>query len=914
MDQGVSLFQGNPSIQVADNSVDYDEEEEDRRRRGAEIQNELDRMFEDETADESEHFNNNFGAQGNPQQPWQMRAPTQGGTFIPVAGDMPRQGGEDGQMQRILEIRTQEAFELKKTLANEKKAHEMEMGKLEKCLAIANAEKERAIMTRTQANDLLVESKAKCSELNSTVARLQAKVQELQKQNSDMLVEIDSTNRMLKDSEMERRRVEGNALQRKEQLREMERKEAEVEKLQQQVNGLLKKVDDRELELRTWEKRYKELERSREAIIVEKTDTINDLMRTLGETQEQCNDLLSRPDLKHENFQLKQHIGALEKQADEMQKRIEGLTMQLHSTNQEMNLMETLADGSPINFVTADRKLPSSTPLSVETKHLTIRDELYRSLGALKEKREDIRKLQEEVRAKSLEIESLKEANNNSLIKIAEYEKEVMKLTQKLRLYEKESKGNHRISDGSDDLKEITCKFCGEFSDTAQTLLRESQVEIEKLKNEYCSLSSAKNDLLREINELKSQDFVKQLERLQNECDSLKRALEDKEDTIREKEKLIEKHKWDFEKEVAVHKEKHEKDKLENITKWRSQRNDSRDCSNCLNQLSDITKQEIANIQLQKDCANYLREINHLRAELKESADTVNDLHARLGLKEEQNRVIADLKEQAAKFGEFIKNCSTASTPQKVDSRDASVSTSPDMEGGYRDPGLIDQYAKAYAEEIKKLELEHRQKELRAEEAFRKLTAYRDEMQKEFEQKIHILRVAILSERKEYEQVIKDKETEMEHSTEEHNKIVNKYKQDLNRLRQQIEELQQMVRELKKQNETEKNAVMDLMTEWNLEKKNVKLREVEMRRLLEETTQKYEGAKQKALNYKKYSEQQDAHMKKEYDRIKQSYESYKIKLEQRLDELKKNYEKIMDEKITKMEDEYVRKLERFKET
>uniref|UniRef100_A0A1B0DDI4 Uncharacterized protein n=1 Tax=Phlebotomus papatasi TaxID=29031 RepID=A0A1B0DDI4_PHLPP len=352
-------------------------------------------------------------------------------------------------------------------------------------------------------------------------------------------------------------------------------------------------------------------------------------------------------------------------------------------------------------------------------------------------------------------------------------------------------------------------------------------------------------------------------------------------------------------------------EKLESITRRRSFRNDSDDCSNCLNQLADVTRQEIQNIQLQKDCANYLREINHLKAELKESADMINDLHARLGLKEEQNRVIADLKEQAAKFGEFIKNCSASSTPQKVDSRDASVSTSPDMEG-FSNPALYDQYAKVYAEEIKKLQMEYAEKESRAEEAIKKLSAYRDEMQKEFEEKINMFKVVILSERKEYERLISEKEFERSRSVEEHNKIVNKYKQDFNGLRKQIEELQEMVRELRKQNETEKNAMMDLMTEWNTEKESVKLREIKMQRLIDDTVKKYELAKEKAENYKKYAEQQDAHMQKEYNRIRDSYEKSKIVLEERIEKLRSDYEKITQEKIDKIQKEYARKLDMLK--
>lgn len=528
-DPGVSVFQGNPSIQVANNSVDEVEEEEDRKRRHGELQEALENLVGEDSADESELYDPPYEREAV-RGDWMMKHGAQGRNF--KSSDVE----EVAQLRRLLEIASQENFQLKTSLGTELKARDEQIGKLEKHLAIASAEKERANMTRAQTNDLLVESKTKCSELNSTVARLQFSVQELQKQNSDMLVEIENTNRLLRDSEMQLKMAENNARQRKEQLRETERKNAEVDLLQEQVNGLLKKVEDRDMELKTLEKKYRDLERSREALLVDKTDTINDLMRSLGDTQEQCNELLSRPDLSHENFQLRQKVLALEKQAEEMQKRINILTSQVEATNRDLNLMETI----DTKFLDTDGKLPSSTPMSGDAKYLNVREELYRALAGLKEKREEIRKLQEEIRTKNSEIESLRQSNNDSLIKIAETEKEIMKLTQKVRLYENEEPS----------------------SGITQNLLKESQMEIEKLKNEYCSLSSAKNELMREINELKSQDFVKQLERLQSECESLTENLKAAMDAVKEKDKIIERQKWDHEKEMAKLKEKFEKGKF----------------------------------------------------------------------------------------------------------------------------------------------------------------------------------------------------------------------------------------------------------------------------------------------------------------------------------------------------------------
>ncbi|GAB0088113.1 hypothetical protein DMENIID0001_024930 [Sergentomyia squamirostris] len=905
---GISVFQGASSVHVANLSIDEEEEERDRHRRHGEIQEELEKMMENETMEESELYDTPYNQNGIGGYEWSGRKHNSPANFPHVTGDGMLAPEDDG-LRRALELRNQEIVQLQKTLAHERKTHETEMKNVEKHLAIINAEKERAVMTREQTHELLVENKTKYSELESTVMRLHENIDGLKKENSDLLVDIENTNRMLRDSEMKRQIAENNAHRGKEQLREVEKKNAEVEMLQERVNCLQNKVFDGENELKLFEKKYRDLERSREALLRDKTETINDLMRELNQAQGQCNELLTRPDITHENYQLRMDVRAYEKQTEDMQKRINLLQLQLDSTNRDLHLIENLSGDLDTKFLDTDQKLVSSTPLSANAKNFTIRDELYRALINVKEKREEIQKLQEEIHSQNQQIETLKETENDSLIKINEYKDELLKLTKKLRFYESQSKENREMCDECAEIKLRLVTISKEHSEITQNLLKESQKEIEKLKNEYCSLSADKNSLVREINELKSQDFFQNIERLQTECQSLRQNLHECQNLIKEKDQELDRARKDHGQKIEQLKEEYEKEKSDNITKHRSLRNDSNDCFN--NQMAEVTKQEIENIQLQKDCANYMREISHLRAELKESAAIVNDLHARLGLKEEQNRVIADLKEQAAKFGEYIKNCSSSSTPQKVDSRDASVSTSPEMER-YSDPALYERYAKAYAEEIKKLEKQFTDKEMRAQEAIKKLIAYREQMHREFQEKIHILKMVIVSERKEHDKLMEEKEHDKLQSLDEHRKIVEKYKEDLSGLRRQIEELQALVKELRKENEMEKNAVMELMSKWNCEKESVKVREVEMQRLIEETMKKYDSAKMKAQQYKKYSEEHESHMKKEYDRIKRAYESYKAQIEDRIKDLKENYDKITEKKIAKIEEQYMQKLDELR--
>lgn len=73
--------------------------------------------------------------------------------------------------------------------------------------------------------------------------------------------------------------------------------------------------------------RYKELQRSRDALLIEKSDTINHLNKNLEESQRHCQNLISKPDLTQENFNLQRTINNLELQTEDMQKTINNLTL-----------------------------------------------------------------------------------------------------------------------------------------------------------------------------------------------------------------------------------------------------------------------------------------------------------------------------------------------------------------------------------------------------------------------------------------------------------------------------------------------------------------------------------------------------------------------------------------------------------
>lgn len=104
-----------------------------------------------------------------------------------------------------------------------------------------------------------------------------------------------------------------------------DRCKAQVEMMQQQIDSLRNQLDDRDREVKTITARYNELQRSREALLIEKSDTINQLSRSVEESQRQCQQLMAQNDNNHENVRLQSTISQLNRQVDTMANTINRL-------------------------------------------------------------------------------------------------------------------------------------------------------------------------------------------------------------------------------------------------------------------------------------------------------------------------------------------------------------------------------------------------------------------------------------------------------------------------------------------------------------------------------------------------------------------------------------------------------------
>lgn len=237
-------------------------------------------------------------------------------------------------LRNTVASKNQEIQNMKAEFTNERILWESKIDELNKKLVISEGEKERAIMTRQQTHQLFVESKQKYSEQEEQLHELNAKIKALDARNLDILTELESTKSLLTDTQHKYQMVERNISTEKHTdsiIKQItDRNAAQVDMMQQQINTMRSKLEDRENEIKRLMIQNNELHKSREGILLDKSDTINSLSKRLDDSQRQCQELIMKhgtgEDLAHENIQLMRKITALEHEADEMQRTINSLT------------------------------------------------------------------------------------------------------------------------------------------------------------------------------------------------------------------------------------------------------------------------------------------------------------------------------------------------------------------------------------------------------------------------------------------------------------------------------------------------------------------------------------------------------------------------------------------------------------
>lgn len=240
------------------------------------------------------------------------------------------------RLKNELASRTEELKNVSQQRSRECNEYEAKLDEMKKRLAVADAEKERAHMNRQQTHELFVESKQRLSEREERITELNAKTKSLETHQLELMTELEHSKTMISDLQHKYTMVERNANVSSEKHTDFivkqinDRHAAQKEMMQQQINTMRTKLEESEKELKRLMVQNNELHQSREAMLVDKSDTINQLTRRLEESQRQCQNMImsnsTDSDFMQENNRLKRSITTLEQRSDELQRTINGLT------------------------------------------------------------------------------------------------------------------------------------------------------------------------------------------------------------------------------------------------------------------------------------------------------------------------------------------------------------------------------------------------------------------------------------------------------------------------------------------------------------------------------------------------------------------------------------------------------------
>lgn len=348
------------------------------------------------------------------------------------------------QMQMLLDSKNRELNTINKVALDAQKT----VDEYQKRLTIAQAELDRALREKQHTHELLVDSKEKCSNLENNIEKLRTEKKFLETENTQLVGKLETAQTLLADVQrkydiVERdmhRRDDRNAELRIKQLEEHQR--AQTELMQQQLHQLSDQLDKKKQELDQMHMRYNALQSSHESMLLDKADKINELNAALDVAQLRCKQLASKPDYEAEYTRQQQCIADLHGQVASMEQTIAQLTERVNGTTAELDLMDTLIQQHHSDVGESPSRLPSrlagSTPMNPADRMGHIKQELYRALGNLKGKREEVRKLEKQLNERTAELRVLREEENNTLVQLATLKEDKHRLENRVKVLQEQ--------------------------------------------------------------------------------------------------------------------------------------------------------------------------------------------------------------------------------------------------------------------------------------------------------------------------------------------------------------------------------------------------------------------------------------------------------------------------------------------
>lgn len=256
------------------------------------------------------------------------------------------------------------------------------------------------------------------------------------------------------------------------------------------------------------------------------------------------------------------------------------------------------------------------------------------------------------------------------------------------------------------------------------------------------------------------------------------------------------------------------------------------------------------NVELQNACSNHQREI----AELKESIKNLNNV---VEMKKEYDIMLNELKIQAKEFSELVQAHNAKNTPRPIESRDQSVSTTPDLEYNSEPATRREiemKMSQIMSSKIKRLESESL---MQMQEMNRSVEILSGELQRALsdvkmrEKEVELLKLTLLTERKASSERLAKIQVEMNSNNQT---LLTKLINENDALKKELDEkteIEMSEREsvaiLKKQwQDTESSLLKDIQNLKNI----IGEFETEKSQIIKRLNKKYESAVKRGDNYR----------------------------------------------------------------
>jgi len=566
----------------------------------------------------------------------------------------PQQANEMFRLKMMLESKNHELQNVNQ-IAN---AAHKQLDELQKRLSITQAELDRAHREKRNTHELLVETKESCSNKDSDLEKMRLERKQLEEENTRLVGQLEITKTLLSDVQCKYDMVQKDKHKREERSAELRVKHiedshrAQCDLFQQQLNQVKDQLDRKQNELEQMTSRYNALQSGHETMLLDKAAKINELSQALDMAQMRCNQINSRPDLEAENHRQQQCISDLKARIASLEQTVGLLNDRLNETTAELDLMDSLiqqhqADESPTGRLSqvGGSRLVGSTPLNPLDRVSHIKQELYRALANLKNKREEVRRLEKHLEDRNQELRLLRDQENQSLVQLATLKEGKMRLENKVKAMQQElEEQQHKSQQESglqaqldtviierDALKENRQRIEEQFKNVEndldqlrqqheslqrdyeqltqdnrqlrtratadnlrlelerhKILLKDSQSEVERLKKLYADIATDKESLDYELRKLRESDTLKELQEQRQQLATAQRNLQLAEMKSQELKKLLESEKLGHERDLQTLRQKSEREKREGATAAAKEVSDN--CSKCIENLAEITK------------------------------------------------------------------------------------------------------------------------------------------------------------------------------------------------------------------------------------------------------------------------------------------------------------------------------------